>query len=52
LKEFNKRHRVNPAGSCLPPLLGATVLQAPVLWSPLNQTVPERFAGIVVVVQD
>jgi hypothetical protein len=49
LKEFNKHHRVNPAGSCLAPLLGATVMEAPVLWSPLNQTIPERLAGIVVV---
>jgi hypothetical protein len=52
LKQLDKRHRVNPAGSCLPPLLGATVLKAPVLWSPPNRIVPERLAGIVVVVQD
>jgi uncharacterized RDD family membrane protein YckC len=49
LKEFYKRQRVNPAASCAPSLLGAAVTQAPVLWSPLNQTIPERLAGIVVV---
>ena len=49
LKEFYKRHRVHPAASCGPPLLGAAVTPAPVLWSPLNQTIPERLAGIVVV---
>lgn len=48
-KEFYKRHRVSPAASCAPPVLGATVIQAPVLWSPLHQTIPERLAGIVVV---
>jgi RDD family len=49
LKEFYTRHRVSPAASCAPTLLGAAVTQAPVLWSPLNQTIPERLAGIVVV---
>jgi hypothetical protein len=49
LKEFYKRNRVNPAASCAPPLLGVAVMQAPVLWSPLRQTIPERLAGIVVV---
>jgi 60Kd inner membrane protein/RDD family len=49
LKEFYKRKRVHPARSCVPPLVGTAVMQAPVLWSPLNQTIPQRFAGIVVV---
>jgi hypothetical protein len=49
LKGFYKRNRVNTASSCGPPLLGAALMQAPVLWSPLNQTIPERLAGIVVV---
>ncbi|HTX12526.1 MAG TPA: RDD family protein [Solirubrobacteraceae bacterium] len=49
LKEFSKRNHVNPAASCAPPLLGSAVMQAPVLWSRLNQTVPERLAGVVVV---
>jgi RDD family protein len=49
VKEFYEDNRVNVGRSCWPPLLGAVVMQAPVLWSPLNQTVPERLAGIVVV---
>jgi RDD family len=51
LKEFYKRNRVNATGSCAPPLLGAAVMYAPALWSPLNQTIPERLAGIVVIFQ-
>jgi hypothetical protein len=49
MKEILDRNRVNPARSCAPVLAGAAVSRAPVLWSPLNQTVGERLAGIVVV---
>ena len=48
MKELYKRNRVNATGSCAPPLLGAAIMYAPALWSPLNQTIPERLAGIVV----
>jgi 60Kd inner membrane protein/RDD family len=49
LKAFYKRNHVNPAASCAPSLLGAILMYAPGLWSPLNQTLPERLGGIVVV---
>ena len=52
LREVYSRHRVNPATACAPALVGAVVTQAPALWSPLNQTLAERLAGIVVVVED
>ena len=52
LREAYRRHHVNPATACAPALFGAVVTQAPALWSPLNQTLAERLAGIVVVVED
>jgi membrane protein insertase Oxa1/YidC/SpoIIIJ len=48
-REVFARHGVRPAYSCAPPLLGLAITQAPVLWSPLNQTVAECLAGAVVV---
>jgi hypothetical protein len=33
----------------VPAILGVAITQAPVLWSPLNQTPVERLAGILVV---
>jgi hypothetical protein len=44
-----ERHHVSPIRSCAPALVVAVLIQAPALWSPLNQTVAERIAGIVVV---
>jgi hypothetical protein len=49
MKEVFKRHHLNPAGSCAPALAGPVLMHAPLMWSPLNQTVAERVAGIVVV---
>ena len=48
-REVFARHQINPASSCVPAILGVAITQAPVLWSPLNQTPVERLAGILVV---
>ena len=46
------RHGLNPTRACLPALGSATLLVLPALWSPLNQTLPERIAGTIVIRQD
>ncbi|HTU87449.1 MAG TPA: RDD family protein [Solirubrobacteraceae bacterium] len=51
MREAVERHDVSPARSCAPALVGVALMQAPALWSPLNQTLAERLAGIVVVQQ-
>ena len=40
---------VNPVGMCLWPLVTVFVRQLPILWSPRNQTLPDRVAAILVV---
>jgi 60Kd inner membrane protein/RDD family len=50
--EIYKRERVNPVSSCVPSLIAATAPQLPAIWSSLNQTIPERLAGVVVVRDD
>ena len=47
--EVYRRHRLNPMRSCLPAVASSVLLRLPALWSPLNQTLPERLAGTVVV---
>jgi RDD family len=44
-----RRHDVSPLRSCLPPLVPVALQYLLAVWSPLNQTLPERIAGIVVV---
>jgi hypothetical protein len=49
--EFHRERGVNPFRSCFVPiLLGWAINIVPVLLSPLRQTLPDRAAGIVVVV--
>jgi hypothetical protein len=50
--EVYRRHGLNPTRACLPALASATLLVLPALWSPLNQTLPERIAGTIVIRQD
>jgi hypothetical protein len=50
--ESYKRERVNPLSSCVPTVIAAAARQLPAIWSSLNQTVPERLAGIVVIRDD
>jgi hypothetical protein len=50
--EIYTREGVNPLSSCVPTLIAATAPQLPAVWSPLEQTIPERLAGIVVVRED
>jgi hypothetical protein len=50
--EVYRRHGLNPMRACLPALASATLLVLPALWSPLNQTLPERIAGTIVIRQD
>ena len=46
-------HKVNPSASCLATLLSIFVFRTlPVLLSPLRQSLPDRVAGIVVVLDD
>jgi hypothetical protein len=47
--EASKRHDVHPLRPCAPALARGMAVKAPALWSPLNQTLPDRLAGIVVV---
>lgn len=44
-----KVKKISPFGSCLWRLAALMALQAPKLWSPLRQSLPERLAGVVVV---
>lgn len=48
-REFLEQHKVKPLGACFPLLVVAGATRAPALWSPLNQTLAERLAAIVVV---
>jgi hypothetical protein len=52
LMEIFKRENVNPLTSCLPAVLVGTLPQVTRVRSPLNQTLPERLAGTVVVRDD
>jgi hypothetical protein len=36
----------------MPTLIAVTARQLPANWSPLNQTIPERLAGTVVIRED
>jgi hypothetical protein len=45
-----RRHGMGPVGSFGRALLGIAPLYLPALWSPRNQTLPDRIAGIVVVI--
>jgi hypothetical protein len=52
---FLERHptgRLNCLGCAAPPLLTTLPIYLPAVWSPLNQTLPERLAGTVVVLDD
>jgi hypothetical protein len=40
---------LNPLKSCAWGLAPAIALQIPMVWSPLNQSLPDRIAGIIVV---
>ena len=50
LMELYKRHKVNPLGSCALTIVMTLAARLPVLVSPLGQDLPDRLAGIVVVV--
>lgn len=52
MQEIFRRHRVRPFGSCAPPLVSALVMQLPAVFSARHQTIAQRLAGIVVVVED
>ncbi|HEY5429862.1 MAG TPA: hypothetical protein VIK04_12150 [Solirubrobacteraceae bacterium] len=41
----------NPLGACLSPLLAGVAFRLPALWPPKHQTIGERLAGVVVVVE-
>lgn len=47
--EVYRRHGVVRARSCASLVASALLLYVPAIWSPLNQTLPDRLAGIVVV---
>lgn len=48
-----REHKVNPFASCLWPMLFAVVVRLlPAFLSPLRQSLPDRVAGIVVVIDD
>jgi len=47
--DIYKRHGFGPASPISRALVGMLPLYLPAVWSPLNQTLPERIAGIVVV---
>ncbi len=51
--KFYRDHKVNPFASCLWPMLsGVFVRMLPAFLSPLRQSLPDRVAGIVAVVDD
>ena len=49
--EVQRRHDIRPWGCCAVGLLGLLPRYLPALWSPRNQTLPERVAGTIVVVE-
>ena len=49
--EVLRRHHVRPWGPCGRGLLGLVPRYLPALWSPRNQTLTDRVAGILVVVE-
>jgi uncharacterized RDD family membrane protein YckC len=49
--EVQRRHDIRPWGCCAMGLLGLLPRYLPALWSPRNQTLPERVAGTIVVVE-
>ena len=52
MEEIRKRHKLSAGRSCATPLLAGTAIQATMLASPLNQSPTERFARVVVIVED
>jgi hypothetical protein len=50
LMDLYKAEGVNPLGGCLSPLAAGFAFNLPALWSPRHQTIGERLAGVVVVV--
>jgi 60Kd inner membrane protein len=50
LMDLYKAEGVNPLAGCLSPLAAGFAFKLPVLWSPRHQTIGERLAGVVVVV--
>jgi uncharacterized RDD family membrane protein YckC len=50
LMELYKDEKLNPLAPCLWGLAGTSVLRLLALWSPRRQTLPDRLAGLVVVV--
>jgi uncharacterized RDD family membrane protein YckC len=51
IKEIYQRHELSPWSSCTRGLIGPVPKYLPALWSARNQTLPDRAAGIIVVVE-
>jgi hypothetical protein len=49
MAEVFRRDRLAPSPGCAAPILLAAVTDLTAVWSPLNQSLPERLAGTVVV---
>jgi hypothetical protein len=50
MMDLVKAEGVNPVAGCLPPLAAGFAFTLPALWSPRHQTLRERLAGVVVIV--
>ena len=48
--ELYKDEKLNPLAPCLWGLAGTSLLRLLALWSPRRQTLPDRLAGLIVVV--
>ncbi len=51
LMDLYKAEGVNPLGGCLLPLAAGFAFKLPALWPPRYQTIGERLASVVVVVE-
>jgi len=52
IREIYRKHNMKPWGGCARGLYGLIPRYLPALWSARNQSLPDRLAGIIVVIVD